>query len=560
MIRVADGFIFLRRLFHILYIFGSIFLKRSYPVESGGVDGNIVLTNPLRLKIFFESAGGAFLKLGQMLALRSDLLPVSYIKELFILDSHASAVPFSEIKFVLAEELGHNPDYFFSKFYEEPIASASISQVYLAELKDGSRVAVKIQRPGIREKFEIDFSVIMFLASTLDFFRIFSKIQIRELVSDFILWTRSDFDFMREAKNAEVLFHHAKNHPESMVPKQYLKFTTPKVLIQEFIEDGILASSLLDVSISKGISEKELLIRRKINVDGLALYLARDLMRQYFIDGFFHANPYPSNIIFTPILPVSENNGFPLHVEDGGGKVVYLDHSFTDADHLFVSDKSNNKDRIYLMKFLYGICEKDFFFAASNLMELGKQFDSDYYRIYEKIFKKIKELMARDLARDFEEIFSAWHKSLDSGLVSNNENKSISPYLFDAINKAEDYGIYFGKEALLFLRTLSAIEIIALRLSGKFNIIEGIKLFFKRYPLDEAARIIEEGDHDRDSSGKLEAPPEDGWELFRERISYEKEKRLILREKVVELILLYADKYDDIRDLVKKYKITRLKD
>ena len=558
MIMVADGFIFLRRLFNILRLFGSIFLKRSYSVESGGVKEDIILTNPIRLKFFFEKAGGVFLKFGQALALRNDILPLPYIKEFFLLDDKAPAVLFSEMQFILAEELGRNPSNFFSKFYEEPIASSPISQVYLAELKDGSRVAVKIQRPKIKEKFEIDFSVIIFLAGVLDFFRIFSRVQMRELVSDFILWMRSDLDFTKEAKNAEVLFHHAKNHPESMVPEQYLKFTTPKVLIQEFIENGILASSLLDISLSKEVSEKELLIRRKINIDGLALYLIRDLMRQYFIDGFFHSNPYPSNIIFTPIQSFGQDDDFSLRADNHNGKVVYLDHSFTDADHLFVSDKNNKQDRIYLMKFLYGVCKKDFSLAASSLLELGKQFDSDYYRVYEKIFKKIKELMARDLADDFEKIFSAWYESLETH--SLNGGKSVAPYLFEAINKAEDYGVYFGKEALLFLRTLSAIETIALQLSDKFNIIEGIDLFFKRYSLDEAIRIIQTEDHFNDSGRKLESPSEIGWELFREIVSDEKEKRLILREKIVELILVYADKYDEVKELVKKYKITRLKD
>src|SRR3989344_2648177 len=144
--------LFCERLFHILKTAFKVLVKPK-------------LTRPQRLKLFFEESGGAFIKLGQILALRRDFLPAEYTLELLKLLNNMPIAPFSEIHKIFMEDIGETAGKVFQSFDENPIGSASIAQVYKAVLKNGEKVAVKIRRPGIEKVFEADFLVISFLAS-----------------------------------------------------------------------------------------------------------------------------------------------------------------------------------------------------------------------------------------------------------------------------------------------------------------------------------------------------------------------------------------------------------
>src|SRR3989338_4090507 len=115
------------------------------------------LTRPVRFRMFFEQAGGAFLKLGQILSLRQDFIPPAYANELLNLLSRVESLPWPKMRAVFLQEIGRPPEEVFRQFDDRPIASASISQVYRAQFANGERVAVKIQRPNVRKVFETDF-------------------------------------------------------------------------------------------------------------------------------------------------------------------------------------------------------------------------------------------------------------------------------------------------------------------------------------------------------------------------------------------------------------------
>ena len=177
--------LFCKRLFHVLKTASKVLLKSK-------------LTRPQRLRLFFEELGGAFIKLGQILALRRDFLPTEYTLELLKLLNNMPVAPFSEMHKVFMEDIGETFGKFFSSFDEEPIGSASIAQVYKAVLKDsprfgeagGAEVAVKIRRPGIEKVFEADFLIISFLASLVDLFNFTSSLSIKEVADDFVRWTK----------------------------------------------------------------------------------------------------------------------------------------------------------------------------------------------------------------------------------------------------------------------------------------------------------------------------------------------------------------------------------
>src|SRR3989344_8003630 len=221
--------LFCKRLFYVLKTAFKILLKFK-------------LTRPQRLKLFFEESGGAFVKLGQILALRRDFLPVNYTLELLKLLNNMPAAPFSEIHKIFMEDIGETAGKFFQSFDENPIGLASIAQVFKAVLKDsprseagGEKVAVKIRRPGIEKVFEADFLIISFLASAIDLFNLTSSLSVKEVADDFIRWTKRELDFRHESNNAVAFFKYSQETPATVIPKQYQEYTSARVLIQEFI-------------------------------------------------------------------------------------------------------------------------------------------------------------------------------------------------------------------------------------------------------------------------------------------------------------------------------------
>jgi ubiquinone biosynthesis protein len=508
----------LKRLFHLGLIIFSVFF-------------NFKLSNPQRMRIFFERAGGAFIKLGQILALRQDFLPFSYISEFLKLLSRVPKANFIQMHDVFVKEIGEPVGKFFSEFNEEPVASGSIAQVYFARLGDGSKVAVKIQRPGVQETFEADFLLICFFAGIFDFFRIFSSIRATEVASEFISWTRRELDFTYEARNADALYEHSKKHPQTIIPKQYLELTTPRVLIQEFIEGGVLAEDILFKKIGK-----EKLPEKNINLDELANYLIKDEMRQYFIDGFFHADPHPANLIFLP-----------------GNKLAYLDFGIIGYA---------GENRFKFLQSLYGTAKKDIDLISQSLFEFGQKYFSeeiDFFlhrdfksrRLASQIFEKIKELILNDFKNDIKENMNSWFEAV-SNLQSSLYEKSSSHVFFRNIKSAEKYNIHFPRELILFFRTLSILDMLALQMSPDFDMIKALNLFFDEYPLEELEKLIKEGFHEKEAGEKIISLTDIDWEFFKEISAMEKEKMALAKERMMEMVFYYAEKYEEIRSLLKK--------
>jgi predicted unusual protein kinase regulating ubiquinone biosynthesis (AarF/ABC1/UbiB family) len=483
---------------------------------------NFKLTGPVRLRIFFERAGGAFIKLGQILALRQDFLSFSYIGELLKLLSKNPETGFIQMQIVFIQEMGKPVGEFFSEFKEKPVASGSIAQVYFARLHDGSEVAVKIQHPGTKEAFEADFLLICFFSGLFDFFRLFLAIRAGEVASEFVSWTRRELDFIYEARNADALYEHSKKHPQTVIPKQYLELTTPRVLIQEFIKDGVPVEDILFKNI-----DREKLLEKNINPDELAVYLIKDEMRQYFIDGFFHADPHPANLIFLP-----EN------------KLVYLDFGI-------VGEAKD--DRLLFLKSLYGIAKKDIDFLSRHFFEFGQKEFSDEIDIFlqadlprrqatKKILEKLKELIIDNFKKEIEKITRPLYEK---------NAKSAAIVFLKIIKKAEEYGGSIPREAVLFFRTLSILEMVALQISPSFDMIKALNLFFLEYPLDKVEELIKEGVHEEESGEKIIPLTDVDWEFFKEISAIEKEKKLMARERMTEMIFYYAEKYEEIRSLIK---------
>jgi ubiquinone biosynthesis protein len=242
------------------------------------------LTRPQRLRMAFEELGPTYIKLGQILSTRPDLIPMDFIQELSKLQDAVPAFPFKEVCKVVESEFGSPPEELFDSLEEEPQASASIGQVHRAVLKDGEAVAVKFQRPGIRKIIEVDLEIMLHLA-TLAEHHIEELVLHRpvKIVDEFARTLEKEIDYKIEATSMERCARQFLDDPYVYIPKVYREVTTSRVLTAEFVE-GIKISDI-DRLESAGLD------RKVITTRGADLVL-----KQVFEHGFFHADPHPGNI------------------------------------------------------------------------------------------------------------------------------------------------------------------------------------------------------------------------------------------------------------------------
>jgi len=272
------------------YGFG-IALERMFPGKprfrlpsAGGPPETATVYERVRLAI--EELGPTFVKFGQIMSTRMETLPPEMIEELKKLQDHARPLPFSEIRDVILETCPNLDDWFL-EFDETPIASASIGQVHRAVLKDGTKVAVKVQRPGIPELIETDLSILLSMAERID--SVFPEVRTYNpvgMVQDFATQIRKELDFTRDARNADRMARNFAGVPGIKFPKIYWEFTSSKVLVMEFIE-GVRIDNA-DAIRAMGHDP------HVVGVTGFQAYL-----KMIFEDGFYHGDPHPGNLLVT---------------------------------------------------------------------------------------------------------------------------------------------------------------------------------------------------------------------------------------------------------------------
>ncbi len=238
---------------------------------------------PKRIRKILEELGGSFIKLGQLLSLRPDILPKEYVEEFGYLQDHAIPVPFEKLKKVVEKEFGAPLHITFKSFDTKPLSSASVSQVHKATLPNGKVVAVKVQRPDIEKLFEVDVAILKFLARLAEDHLKIDIISPMELVEEFEDYTKKELDFMREAKHIEKFHDYFSQDLRTHIPKVYWDYTTKRVVTMSFV-DGI------------PINRRDELIKAKLNPSSIATNLAHSLYTQMLIWGVFHADPHPGNV------------------------------------------------------------------------------------------------------------------------------------------------------------------------------------------------------------------------------------------------------------------------
>ena len=242
---------------------------------------------PEELAADLERLGPAFIKLGQLLSTRADLLPPAYLEALSRLQDSIEPFSFADVERVIQEDFGFRITKGFAAFDAEPLAAASLGQVHRAELRDGRQVAVKVQRPNIREGLALDLATMEDIAQFLDKHtaagRQFDFVQ---MVAEFRRTLAQELDYRREAHNLVRIADNLASFKRIVVPRPIDDYTSSRVLTMEFVH-------------GRKITDITPLVRQDFDGLGLARELFRAYLHQIIIDGFFHADPHPGNVFLT---------------------------------------------------------------------------------------------------------------------------------------------------------------------------------------------------------------------------------------------------------------------
>ena len=382
------------------------------------------LSTAERIRLALEDLGPTFIKLGQILSCRPDLLPQEFVEELSKLQDEVPSFPFEKVKEIIETELGHPLEELFDYFEQKPLAAGSLAQVHKAKLKTGEEVVVKVQRPGIKKIIETDIHILHYLASLIE--KHFPEIKYYEptkMVEEFARTIRKELDFIREGRNIERFKKNFEGDKTVYFPKVYWEFTSPKVLTMEYI---------------KGFKLSEIERQENLNIDKkvIAINGANFILKEIFECHFFHADPHPGNIF------IMENNVIALI---DFGMVGVLDDVMVE----------------WITKMLKAILEKDANLLSKLLL---------YFTPNQKSIDMIN--LRLELSDLLERYYGVPLKELKIDILINE--------FLDILRR---YQIRLPASLVMMLRALVIHEGIGRVLYPEFNMIEHLKPYVKKFLL-----------------------------------------------------------------------------
>src|SRR3954447_5276615 len=311
-----------------------------------------------RLREMLDELGPTFVKFGQLLSTRPDIVPPDIVVELQKLQDDVRPIPFADVRRVIEEDLGMTIEQAFLEFDEQPTAAASIGQVHHAILPNGERVAVKVQRPNAPRQIESDISL-LFQAARLakERVRALDFIDAEQVVDEFARSIRSELDYRAEARNAEAFRRDFAGVAEVKIPRVYWTYTRRRVLALELL-DG---TQLADLEVL-GLNQAE---RRD-----LAYRIAETWMTMIFRHGFFHADPHPANIFVL-------DGGASIGLVDFGQVGKLTDEDLSKLTRLFIDAANERVDALPR-----GLAELGVRYPREREAEFADELREIYYRYY----------------------------------------------------------------------------------------------------------------------------------------------------------------------------------
>jgi ubiquinone biosynthesis protein len=388
------------------------------------------LTVPERLRHTFEELGATYIKLGQLLSGRADLLPRVYIEELSKLLDHAPPVSVTEIQAVIKAELGANLEELFATFDSTPIASASIGQVHRATLHDGQVVVVKVQKPGIEAMVEADLDLLLrqarFLERRSETMRDYNLVAIGQELAQSL---REELDYKIEGRNAERLRLNLSSDPRFVIPHVYWSLTSRRVITLEYL-DGIQ------------FNQVDRLRELGYDLPSVAQLGIEAYLKQVFVDGFYHADPHPANIMVV------------------GDKIGFVD--FGNAGYLTPTQKELLGD-MFLQ-----ILDQDAAGIARTVIKMGATRG-----------RPSVEAMERDLQRL---LIRYWGIAL--------EEIPLGEMLADVFTTAYQHKVYLPGDLALLARTILTLEGTGLALDREFVLVDAVRPFAEQLVRERLSPIV----------------------------------------------------------------------
>ncbi len=374
---------------------------------------------PERLRLMLQELGTTFIKFGQLLASRPDLVGERISEELSQLHDDNPPVSYEEIKEMIETQLGGNIEDLFEEFSENPLATASIAQVHEAKLPTGERVAVKVQKTNVEEIVETDLSIMKFIANESDRFNTSLKhLNLPAVLHEFDKSIHKEMDFDNELMNIRHLNDNFKYNDKIIVPTIYPDYSTEKVLTMEYV-DGVKLSEVIAGDDPK---YNKILIADRI---------VRSYFQQLFIDGFFHADPHPGNIF------VADDNA-----------ICYIDFGM-----MGVLDEDFRQDLAELM----------IYFSDRNIDGLINQL------IRMDILNEKTDINI--LKSDLNDLFAKYY-----GVELSRFNGIIEDLLF----LMQKFEVRLPNEFVLMARGLSMVENTGLRLDPDIDVVALLKPFARK--------------------------------------------------------------------------------
>ncbi|HEY3761152.1 MAG TPA: AarF/UbiB family protein [Verrucomicrobiae bacterium] len=343
--------------------------------------------SPEELADDLEAMGPTFIKIGQLLSSRSDLLPPAYLEALARLQDNVKPFSFEEVEQIILSELGVRVSKAFSDFNPKPIAAASLGQVHGAALRDGRQVIVKVQRPDIRKQIAADFEVLSQIAELLDTHTEFGRrYRFVEMLEEFRVTIQQELDYEREAQNLVILSKNLEEFDRIRIPQPVDDFTTRSVLTMDYIQ-GRKITALSPLT--------------RLDTDGkpLAEELFKAYLKQIMVDGMFHADPHPGNVFLTD-----------------DGRIALLDLGM--VGHLSPGLQEN------LLKLLMAVGEENSEMAADIVTQISEVSD-DFDRV--EFHRRLARIMTLQQNQSLEHLnagralMKVSRAATDSGLYAPSE-------------------------------------------------------------------------------------------------------------------------------------------
>ncbi len=362
------------------------------------------------MRLAFEELGPTFVKLGQLLATRPDLIPAEYAEEFRLLHSQVRALSYKEVEPVLVDHFGAPVNTIFSNFVPEARAAGSIAQVHMAELKDGRRVVVKVQRPGVEQTLTEDLGVLYFLAELIEKYipeaKVFRPVAV---VNEFARAVDLETNFVIEANNIRRFHENFNDEPSIKIPSVYAEYSGRRVLVMEAL-DG------------KPLSQKNALEQEGIDPEAVLKTGLRCYLKMVFTDGLFHGDLHAGNMFVLP------NN-----------RVGLIDFG--------IVGRLNRTTQAAIANMLVALAGEDYDRLAYEYVDLAPYIENVDVDLF---------------ARDLRDLIAPYY-----GLTMKHVN--VGRLLMESTEIAAKYGLFMPSELILFFKSIMAIEGMGRVIVGDFN-------------------------------------------------------------------------------------------